>query len=123
MNWNYKPEGRGGDQIAEGLKGYTRKCVISFVDTYTKNSKVFQEIGVLQKTREELNLFASKLKEIADRNGMVLAIYDSVSVKNCLKLYDPASPLLCGEFHEGDKIIERKVKSLKEIQLELWDLV
>ncbi len=32
--------------------------------------------------------------------------------KNCSK-YDPLSPILCGEIGQGDRITERKVKSLK----------
>jgi len=35
-------------QIAEALKGYTDKCVISFVDTYTKNQKAMRELGAYE---------------------------------------------------------------------------
>lgn len=41
-------------------------------------------------------------------------------VKERAKLYDVNSPLLCGKIEDGDKITERKVKSLKEIQLNLF---
>lgn len=41
--------------------------------------------------------------------------------QNC-KLYDVNSPLLCGKIAEDDKITERKVKSLKEKQLTIWDI-
>lgn len=41
--------------------------------------------------------------------------------QNC-KLYDVNSPLLCGRITESDKITERKVKSLKEKQLTIWDI-
>ena len=41
--------------------------------------------------------------------------------QNC-KLYDVNSPLLCGKIAENDKITERKVKSLKEKQLTIWDI-
>lgn len=42
-------------------------------------------------------------------------------IKNC-ESYDVNSPLLCGMVPEDDKITERKVKSLKEEQLSLWNL-
>lgn len=45
---------------------------------------------------------------------------ESVS-KNCNK-YDPDSPILCGILAEDDKITERKVKSLKEQQLSIFDI-
>ena len=41
-------------------------------------------------------------------------------VKNCDK-YDPESPILCGTLNENDKITERKVKSLKEQQISIFD--
>ena len=43
------------------------------------------------------------------------------TAKNCGK-YNPKSPILCGSIDENDKITERKVKSLKEQQLTLFDL-
>lgn len=42
-------------------------------------------------------------------------------VKNCSN-YDPNSPILCGVLDVKDKITERKVKSLKEQQLSIFDL-
>ena len=36
--------------------------------------------------------------------------------------YDVNSPLLCGKISENDKITERKVKSLKEKQLTIWEI-
>lgn len=41
-------------------------------------------------------------------------------VKNCNK-YDPKSPILCGALTEYDKITERKMKSLKEQQLSIFE--
>lgn len=40
--------------------------------------------------------------------------------QNC-KQYDADAPLLCGRVTENDIITERKVKSLKERQLTVWD--
>ena len=44
------------------------------------------------------------------------------SVSNNCNLYDVNSPLLCGKIAENDKITERKLKSLKEKQLTIWDI-
>lgn len=41
--------------------------------------------------------------------------------KSCL-LYDVHAPLLCGEITGDDRITERRVKSLKEEQLTIWDI-
>ncbi|MBQ8598359.1 MAG: DUF1848 family protein, partial [Lachnospiraceae bacterium] len=38
------------------------------------------------------------------------------------RLYDAEAPLLCGMLSPDDKITERKVKSLKEEQLTIWNL-
>lgn len=50
------------------------------------------------------------------------ANYSKESVSQNCKLYDVHSPILCGEITENDKITERKVKSLKERQLNIWDI-
>ena len=50
------------------------------------------------------------------------ANYSEESVVNNCKKYDPKSPILCGELSEDDKVTERKVKSLKEQQLNLFEL-
>ncbi len=50
------------------------------------------------------------------------ANYSQKSVSQSCKLYDVNSPLLCGEVTENDRITERKVKSLKQKQLAIWDL-
>ena len=47
------------------------------------------------------------------------ATFDEKSVVNNCKKYDPFSPILCGEILEGDKITERKVKSIRKEQLTL----
>lgn len=41
---------------------------------------------------------------------------------NC-RIYDPQSPLLCGIITEEDKITERKVKSFKEEQISIFDIM
>ncbi len=60
-------------QMAEALQGYTEKCVISFVDTYAKNKKNMQTLGVYELPKEELEAFAKELCDMAKENGMVMA--------------------------------------------------
>lgn len=57
-------------------------------------------------------------------NGCVYcyATYDSDSVKNNCKKYDPASPLLCGSIMDGDKISERRIRSMRDGQITLADI-
>lgn len=50
------------------------------------------------------------------------ATYDTHSVEANCKKYDPASPLLCGKVMDGDKISERKIKSLRDGQIALADI-
>lgn len=45
---------------------------------------------------------------------------DGQTVQKNAAAYDPASPLLCGKVGPEDKITERKVRSLKEMQLSLF---
>lgn len=175
--------------IATALKGYTEKCVISFVDVYAKNKKNMELLDSYTIDKNELLEFAKKIAEIAKKNGMTIgscaeiidleecgiehnscidkALIESIVgcrlkvnkdknqrqecrcmesveigtyntckngckycyanyseesvVKNCSK-YVPESPILCGALDENDKITERKVKSLKEQQLSIFDL-
>ena len=175
--------------IAEALKGYTKKCVISFVDIYSKNKKNMDRLSSYSLKEDELREFARKLSRIAADNNIKVgscaekinldecgithnccidkkliediigckinvgkdknqrmecgcvesveigayntcmngcaycyANYNSKSVEANAALYDPMSPLLCGQVHEDDKITIRKVKSLKETQLSFIDV-
>lgn len=49
------------------------------------------------------------------------ANFNQEQVKASVKLYDMNSPLLCGNIGTEDKITERKVKSMKEEQISLFD--
>lgn len=61
------------EQIASALKGYTEKCVISFLDSYAKIQKNMEALGVYELQEEELKVFAGKLSEIAHKNDMEIA--------------------------------------------------
>ena len=58
------------EQIAMALKGFTEKCVISFVDEYAKNRKNMELLGAYEMDRYQLPEFAKKISQIAKRNGM-----------------------------------------------------
>ena len=58
------------EQIAMAVKGFTEKCVISFVDEYAKNRKNMELLGVYEMDRYQLPEFAKKISRIAKRNGM-----------------------------------------------------
>ncbi len=177
------------EQIATSLKGYTKRCVISFVDVYAKNKKNMELLDFYEIDKTQLMLFAKEISRIAKENGMSIgscaesidldecgiehnccidkklieniigcrlrvekdknqrqecgcmesveigtyntcqngckycyANYSEESVsKNCNK-YASNSPILCGTLTEEDKITERKVKSLKEQQLSIFDI-
>lgn len=177
------------EQIATAFRGYTEKCVISFVDIYTKNKKNMELLGAYEIDKNKLSEFAKRMAKIARRNGMNIgscaetldlekygiehnccidktlvedmigcrlkaakdknqrqecgciesveigtyntckngckycyANYSEESiVRNCCS-YDPHAPILCGGINENDEITNRKVKSLKEQQLSIFDL-
>lgn len=177
------------NSIAEALKDYTDKCVISFVDTYPKNKKNLERLSSVALKEHELKKFVRELSEIAKENQILLstcaekidlsefginhnccidknlieeiigcklkvgkdknqrkecgcvesveigtyntckngcaycyANYSQSSVeRNCLK-YNPLSPLLCGVVTTEDKINQRSVKTLKELQFSFLDL-
>lgn len=82
----YTPEyhKRAFRQMAESLKGYTEKCVISFVDTYKKNKGRLQALGVYALSRDELEDFAKELCAIAKENGIVMAsCAEQIALEHC----------------------------------------
>ena len=83
---NYTPEYhlRAFGQIAEALKGYTHKCIISFVDEYAKNKKSMEELQVYTLSEMQLREFAGQLKRIADQNKMHIAsCAESIDLTQC----------------------------------------
>ena len=61
------------EAIAEELKGFTKKCVISFVDIYVKNKRNMENSGAVDLPDDELRSFAKDLVKIAARNDMTVA--------------------------------------------------
>ncbi|MDO4323973.1 MAG: DUF1848 domain-containing protein [Lachnospiraceae bacterium] len=175
--------------IAEALRGYTDKAVVSFVDLYAKTKKNMQGIPVIPFEQYGLEEFASELARIAGANGMEIAAcaesmdlsacgikrnscidkqlierligckisaqkdrnqrdecgciesveigayntcrngcrycyanYSSGRVMETYGQYDPKSPILCGSISDQDRITERKLKSLKIEQMNIWDV-
>lgn len=70
--------------IAEALKGYTNRCVISFVDRYAKNSKSLQQLGAYELPQQELEVFATQISVIAAENGMtVTSCAEKMNLDHC----------------------------------------
>ena len=61
---------RAFEQIAKALSGYTKRCVISFVDMYAKMQKNMVSVGMRDFTREDMELLAKTFSQIARENGM-----------------------------------------------------
>lgn len=60
-------------QIARELNGYTSKCVISFVDIYTKNKKNMDAMHAYSLPEKELAEFAARIASTAKENGIKAA--------------------------------------------------
>lgn len=70
--------------IAEALKGYTKKCVISFVDIYSKNKKNIDRLSSYSLKEDELREFAGKLSKIAaDNNIKVGSCAEKINLNEC----------------------------------------
>ena len=74
FNERYTPEYhlRAVRSIAEELEGRTKKCVISFVDTYAKNRRNMERLQAHELPRAELEDFAGELADIARGHGMAV---------------------------------------------------
>ena len=82
----YTPEYhlRAFAQIANALNGYTEKCVISFVDIYTKNKKSMEKLGMREFDKIQLQEFAKQLSHIAARNHIEIAsCAEKVDLESC----------------------------------------
>lgn len=71
-------------QIAEGLRGYTKRCVISFVDLYAKNKKNMEKLRFQEHNESELMEFAKRLHDIARKNGMeIYTCAEKIDLSGC----------------------------------------
>ncbi len=72
------------EQIAAALSGCTNHCVISFVDTYTKNRKQLAALGAYELSRTELLEFAVGISRIAEKNKMTVgSCAEKMDLKEC----------------------------------------
>lgn len=86
FNRKYMPEYHlnAFQAIAEALCGYTRRCIISFVDEYAKNRKNMRELGCYELPEPEVKEFAKQLADIASATGMSIATCaEKLDLKDC----------------------------------------
>lgn len=82
----YTPEYhlRAFGQIAKALTGYTEKSIISFVDSYVKNSRSMKLLGAYELGENALMEFAAKISETAAACGMrVGSCAESIDLAQC----------------------------------------
>ena len=75
-------------RLAAGLSGYTKRCVISFVDEYAKNKKALKAISSYLPGQSQLMEFAKKISSAAEKSG--------ITVNSCAEAIDLSS---CGIEH------------------------
>lgn len=92
------------EQIAKELRGYTSKCVISFVDIYRKNQKNMKALNPFFLTENDLAMFGKEIAFIAGH-------YD-IKVATCAETIDLSS---CGIEHNCcvDKELIEKITGCK----------
>lgn len=72
------------EQIASALKGYTDRCVISFLDVYAKILKNMEEVGAYELSERDLIAFAAEISSIARKNGMTVAsCAEKIDLQQC----------------------------------------
>ena len=71
-------------QIAKELRGYTSKCVISFVDIYTKNKKNMKALNAYFLTENDLVTFGREIALIAgDHDIQVATCTETIDLSPC----------------------------------------
>ena len=130
------------EQIATALEGYTKTVVISFVDLYPKVKRNFPELRMLGK--EDRLLLGKVMIAIARSHGMTAACacylscdigaYNSCKhlCKYCyanaepsivmkqIRLHDPKSPFLIGNYEKNDSIHDVPQQSWVDGQMSLF---
>lgn len=77
------------EQIAKALKGYTKKCVISFVDIYAKNKKNLEIMNAYEVSNATLLDFCSEISRIAKENDiMVASCAENIDLSKCNILHN-----------------------------------
>lgn len=56
--------------IAKELEGYTKRCVISFLDIYSKTEKRLLNLKLKEISEQDMELIAVKFSEIAEKYGL-----------------------------------------------------
>lgn len=70
--------------ICEALRGYTKRVTISFVDTYARNRRRLEDLGVQQFSPEMMTDMARELARIARANGMeTVACCEDIDLAAC----------------------------------------
>ncbi len=87
-------------EIASRLRGYCTTVIISFVDYYAKNQKNMRAIHAMERNRQELYRFCSRLAEIAKENGM--------QIQTCAEKIDLSA---CGIVH-GSCIDKKRIEQI-----------
>lgn len=60
------------EYMAKALSGYTRKCIISFLDLYKNTQNNTNSLGLLPLGESEMVEIAERFSNIAQKNGLVL---------------------------------------------------
>lgn len=81
---------RAFEQIADALAGYTKRCVVSFVDTYVKNKAAMKALDIrdpieaCEGGEKAVKLFAEKIAGVAHRNGMeITTCAERIDLSDC----------------------------------------
>lgn len=80
MVWRYDPILLSGEidldyhytefsRLADTLKGFSNRCIISFIDLYRKIEKRMLELGIRSLSEDEVYILSAKLAEVAKENG------------------------------------------------------
>jgi DNA repair photolyase len=93
---------RSFEQLLKSLVPYTEKCIISFIDFYTKSERNLRETSVRTLTESEIYTLVNQLQSIALANGLIL--------ETCAEEYDLSSFGIGHGKCIDDKLIERITK-------------
>lgn len=92
------------EKLARLLKGYTKKCTISFIDYYRNIMKNIKDLNLKDITEEDIHIIARNFYIIAKENGLKL---DTCAEKFDLSKYN------IGHARCIDENIFKKIKSFK----------